>query len=311
MPKTEPSSSIPPLYGATKRQPWKLLVVPGVLGVVVVSLIVVAIARSGHPRTAAAAAHHRTAPLAGSAGGAATTATTSSHTTPTTASPKSSSSSSPPVASGATTPIGYVSKPFSTPTAALASVGVPSTYPPIEIVPVPGGQGKWAIEPEAIKVQGHDELSMAWTIPDGKWEAWTTTFPGGAPSGVPFALFDAANIGYNLHEGTHLPGPASGTVPWDSVTGQVSRPRGWWVNYSPPTSNQQASVMFTVWTQEEGSSVFHGAYGIIVNFDAQNLTTGDNSISLIQPSTTPATTLAKQATCHPPGLPAECTSAPA
>jgi ABC-type microcin C transport system permease subunit YejB len=72
MPKTEPSSSIPPLYGATKRQPWKLLVVPGVLGVVVVSLIVVAIARSGHPRTAAAAAHHRTAPLAGSAGGAAT-----------------------------------------------------------------------------------------------------------------------------------------------------------------------------------------------------------------------------------------------
>jgi len=311
MPKTEPSSSIPPLYGATKRQPWKLLVVPGVLGVVVVSLIVVAIARSGHPRTAAAAAHHRTAPLAGSAGGAATTATTSSHTTPTTASPKSSSSSSPPVASGATTPIGYVSKPFSTPTAALASVGVPSTYPPIEIVPVPGGQGKWAIEPEAIKVQGHDELSMAWTIPDGKWEAWTTTFPGGAPSGVPFALFDAANIGYNLHEGTRLGGNLIGTVPWNSVTGKVTRPEGWWVDDSQKASNGGPSVEFTVFTEEPGPGVFHGSYGIVIAFYAGNLTTGKGSILQIEGSRTPATTLAKQATCHPPGLPAECTSAPA
>jgi hypothetical protein len=181
MPKTQSSSSIPPLYGATKRQPRKLLVVPGALGVVVVSLLVVAFTRSGHPRRAAAAAHHRTAP----AGSAATKGTETTHTTPTTATPKNSSSSSPPVASGATTPIGYVSKPYATPTAALASVGVPSNDPRAEIVQSPSGTQKWAIEPEAITVQGHAELAMAWRIPDGKWEAWTTTFPGGRRPGCP------------------------------------------------------------------------------------------------------------------------------
>jgi soluble lytic murein transglycosylase-like protein len=53
---------------------WRLAAAAyyGGLGAVVVSLIVVALTRSGHPRTAAATAHHRTAPLAGSAGDAAT-----------------------------------------------------------------------------------------------------------------------------------------------------------------------------------------------------------------------------------------------
>jgi len=281
--------------------------VPGALGVVVVSLLVVAFTRSGHPRRAAAAAHHRTAP----AGSAATKGTETTHTTPTTATPKNSSSSSPPVASGATTPIGYVSKPYATPTAALASVGVPSNDPRVEIVQSPSGTQKWAIEPEAITVQGHAELAMAWRIPDGKWEAWTTTFPGGAPSGVPFALFDVANIGYNLHEGTRLGGDLMGTLPWGSVTGTVSRPEGWSVNDANPGRNGGHTVVFFVDTEENTSSTFHGSYGIEISFDKENLTTGNGAILEIEGISTPATTLAQQATCTPPAGPAWCTTAPA
>lgn len=215
-------SNIPPLYTGshkTKSSPWFAL--PIAATAILVALIVVAVTRSSHPHPALAAARHHATSHAVAKSKTTKTTTTAPKPSSTTPAP-----TSPPVAPGATTPIGYVSKPFATPSAALQSVGVPPSYPDIEIVPVPGGGGKWAIEPEAISVQGHDELSMAWTIADGQWEAWTTTFPGGAPSGVPFALYDAANIGYNLHEGIQMPGPASGTVPWTASPARSPDLRG-------------------------------------------------------------------------------------
>jgi hypothetical protein len=69
--------------------------------------------------------------------------------------------------------------------------------------------------------------------------------------------------------------------------------------------------VFFVDTEENTSSTFHGSHGIEISFDKENLTTGNGSILEIEGSTTPANTLAQQASCTPPGGSAWCTSAPA
>lgn len=73
----------------------------------------------------------------------------------------------------------------------------------------------------------------------------------------------------------------------------------------------QPAVLLTVLVEEVGSSVFHGSYGIEVEFDPQNLTNGDGSITEIQGDGITATALATGASCTPPGLRVQCTSAPA
>lgn len=156
-------------------------------------------------------------------------------------------------------------------------------------------QKTWALVPVAIHEGGNATATLWFGVRQTPKAAWTwipSALPGRLSAQLPKPAYNALQWAFDLHEGKPGPTNLSGVVSWKSITGVVSEPQGWTMeNVSAANSaTGQAGVQIVVWQQSFYGS-FHGLYGMISDWDAQNASTGNRALDLIEPSSLPLTTV--------------------
>lgn len=157
---------------------------------------------------------------------------------------------------------------------------------PLQVVSVPWAPGtQWAFDPVGIHQGQQTILWFGERTGSGPWQWIPNVSPGWNtqdPKVIQMALNEAANLYYG-----RMTGPENANIPWDSVTGHVSRPQGWTLTRiaASDTESGQATLGISVWLPS--GTAFSGYYSVNSLWTAANAATGDHSLTLIEPSTAP------------------------